>query len=77
MGTLANIIQFCSLAIGVTSLYAALNSPNVLFIAVNDLRPELGSYQQYKIISPHIDRLAKSGTRFDRATDQACERQGP
>ncbi len=67
MGTLAKIIQFCSLAIGVTSLYAAPDSPNVLFIAVDDLRPEIGSYQQSQIISPHIDRLAKSGTRFDRA----------
>jgi len=47
--------------------FAKAERPNILFIAVDDLRPELGSYGQSQIISPHIDRLAASGTRFDRA----------
>ncbi len=38
--------------------------PNILFIAVDDLRPELGCYGQDHIVSPNIDRLAKSGIRF-------------
>ena len=40
---------------------------NVLFIMVDDLRPELNIYDQNKIISPHIDALAKSGVVFNRA----------
>ena len=38
--------------------------PNILFIAVDDLRPELGCYGQSHIYSPHIDQLANEGTLF-------------
>lgn len=41
--------------------------PNVLFIAVDDLRPQLGCYGQRKMVTPRMDALAASGTRFDRA----------
>ena len=41
--------------------------PNVLFIAVDDLRPELGCYGKDYIHSPNIDRIAKAGLVFDRA----------
>lgn len=40
---------------------------NVLFLCVDDLRPELGCYGATGIVSPHIDALAGQGVRFDRA----------
>ncbi len=41
--------------------------PNVLFIAVDDLRPELNCYGKSHIHSPHIDALAATGTLFERS----------
>ncbi|MCX6637054.1 MAG: sulfatase [Acidobacteria bacterium] len=40
---------------------------NVLFLAVDDLRPELGCYGNTLIHSPNIDRLASRGLVFQRA----------
>jgi iduronate 2-sulfatase len=52
------------------TLHAAESSPprpNVLFIAVDDLRPDLGCYGNDYIKSPNIDRIAKEGMVFNRA----------
>jgi len=46
---------------------AAPQKPNVLFIAVDDLRPELGCYGRDYIKSPNIDRIARQGMTFNRA----------
>jgi arylsulfatase A-like enzyme len=40
---------------------------NVLFIAVDDLRPTLGTYGHRIALSPKIDALATRSVRFDRA----------
>ena len=45
----------------------AADQPNVLFIAVDDLRPELACYGKQHIHSPNIDKLTESGTLFERA----------
>ena len=46
---------------------AARNDMNVLFISIDDLRPELNCYGATHIHSPNIDALADSGTLFQRA----------
>ncbi len=40
--------------------------PNILFIAVDDLKPLLGCYGNTLVKSPNIDRLAKMATVFDK-----------
>jgi arylsulfatase A-like enzyme len=40
---------------------------NVLFIPIDDLRPQLGCYGRAQMVTPHIDRLAATGVTFTRA----------
>ena len=41
--------------------------PNILFIAVDDLRPEFGAYGAKHIHSPNLDKLASQSMVFNRA----------
>ncbi|HEV2295958.1 MAG TPA: sulfatase [Tepidisphaeraceae bacterium] len=56
-----------SLAFGPSMAAGQARRPNVLFIAVDDLRPELGCYGQSQMKTPHMDGLAKRGLLFNRA----------
>ncbi|MGL5919650.1 MAG: sulfatase, partial [Bacteroidales bacterium] len=40
---------------------------NVLFIIVDDLRPELNSYGVSGMITPNLDKLAENGVQFNQA----------
>ena len=64
--TLTLALLASSFALGHSS-FAADAKPNVLFIAVDDMRPELGCYGNKVIKSPNIDRLAARGTVFNHA----------
>lgn len=64
-----NLIKLCY-TVGLAGL--ALTSwaekrPNILFIAVDDLRPELGCYGSEIARTPNIDALAGAGMLFERA----------
>ena len=48
-------------------LVTAAEKPDILMIAVDDLRPMLGCYGDQRIKTPHIDELAKNGLLFERA----------
>lgn len=51
----------------VTPPSQAQDTPNVLFIAVDDLRPELNCYGKTHMHTPHMDSLAAQGTLFEKA----------
>ena len=56
------IIIACS-----AGVLAGAEKPNVLFIAVDDLRPQLGCYGEDFMHTPNMAALAATGMRFDRA----------
>ena len=53
------------LLVTVANIFAQKSAkPNILFIAIDDLKPILGCYGNTMIKTPNIDRLAKMGTVF-------------
>ena len=70
--TRRGLLKAISLGVAATgipkSLYAAgKRKPNVLFLAVDDLRPQLGCYGHKQMISPNIDQIANDGVTFLRS----------
>lgn len=56
----------------IASLASANSRPNVLWIMVDDLRPQLGCYGDQTVQSPHIDRFSKRALRFEHAYVQSA-----
>ena len=60
------VLTVCAVLLSFSSVHAA-DKPNVLFIAVDDLRPEMGCYGNKIVKTPNLDRLAARGMVFNRA----------
>ncbi len=56
-----------SLTLPLKSKAVDLSNMNVLFICIDDLRPQLNCYGHSQMISPNIDLLASEGLQFNRA----------
>ncbi|QDO93322.1 sulfatase [Formosa sediminum] len=61
------ILSSCQQKTEVIQHSVAVNRPNILFIPIDDIRPELGCYGNSDVISPNIDKLASNGVVFNRA----------
>jgi len=49
-----------------------IKHPNILFISIDDLRPDIGVYGNNEIITPNLDRFADEGITFLRAYSQVA-----
>jgi len=65
--TIVYSLAIALVAFAASSHGSASTRPNILMIAVDDLRPMLGCYGDTRIQTPHIDRLAENGVLFKRA----------
>ena len=68
--TIACKAQTATLSANDASQNSGSDKKNVLFIAVDDLKPLLSNYGHPEMITPNFDRLAKMGVTFTNAQVQ-------
>ncbi|MBI1373534.1 MAG: sulfatase-like hydrolase/transferase [Phycisphaera sp.] len=59
-------LLLAAITLAVTALAHAADRPNVLFICVDDLRPQLGCYGETYMHTPHLDKLASQARLFNK-----------
>jgi len=63
---LASILFLLAISTAIIAQNKPTSKPNILFIAVDDLKPLLGCYGNTLVKTPNIDRLAKMATVFNK-----------
>ncbi|MFT4600065.1 MAG: iduronate 2-sulfatase [Arenicella sp.] len=61
-----------SILLGSSILFSQEKKPNILFISIDDLGPNLGAYDNEHIVSPNLDVFAQNGTTFRSTYCQAA-----
>lgn len=64
------ILSYCFMSLSLHAESIPIKEPqkmNVLFISADDLNCDISPYGVKEVKTPHLERLAKMGTRFDRA----------
>jgi arylsulfatase A-like enzyme len=64
---LRRFFMLATLAVTTPTLSAASNRPNILWFVVDDMSANFSCYGEKAIQTPHVDRLAREGTRFANA----------
>ena len=64
--TVRYLFTLLTIVIGLASIALAQEKsrPNILFIAIDDLKPLIGAYGESQMLTPNMDRLARMGTIF-------------
>ena len=67
------LLGVCWLALITTEIIAqpSPTKPNIIWIILDDVSPNLGSYGDAQAITPNMDRLAREGARFTNAFTHA------
>ena len=58
---------FFAILLFAAGLLQAADRPNILWLSAEDISPHLGCYGDPHAITPHLDQLAKEGTRYTHA----------
>ena len=72
MTRLSRLVLGCVVFCGLVSSSRGVDRPNVLFIAVDDMRTNIGCYRDPIAITPNIDALARQSVQFNRAYCQVA-----
>ena len=67
MNYLNLITRFIALLVFLNASASSAARPNVLLLAIDDLRPEIGCYGATHMVTPHMDHLADQSMRFEQA----------